>query len=90
MPIQNSEWCNRQRQYIPVTPGYKWEYLDIDGKWKEYNEFIQYEIEQPWDMGGEVSDKKIPNQKSLELSTDAYILLFFIKALSLSTRCSSL
>ena len=51
------EWCHRQRQFLPVTPGYKWEYLDVDGEWKEYNEYIQYEIEQLWDMGGEVSDE---------------------------------
>lgn len=50
-PETDPEWCNRQLQYIPVTPGYKWEYQDVDGEWKEYNEFIQYEIEVLYDMG---------------------------------------
>jgi hypothetical protein len=46
------EWCNWQRQYIPVTPGYKWEYLDLkDAMWKEYTEPIHYLIESLYDMG---------------------------------------
>jgi hypothetical protein len=59
----DAEWCNRQRQFIPVTPGYKWEYLDVDGEWKEYNEYIQYEIETLWDMGGEVSDARLQTSR---------------------------
>lgn len=53
-PQADAEWCNRQRQYIPVTPGYKWEYFDVvDKTWKAYNEHIQCGIETLYDMGGE-------------------------------------
>jgi hypothetical protein len=51
-PEADPGWCNRQRQYIPVTPGYKWEFLDLeDDTWKEYTEPVQYLIESLYDMG---------------------------------------